>query len=300
MLASQGPPVCSWMNGGQHPKWRFLAEPKTSSECDLQTLKSELNSKTSFAPFGSLEFRLPPIDVFKIHKPAAAKSHEVIWVRQEDPDCKCSNSAEALPTMPPPVPPRRTLYGSDEGSSCTTTLPQSKKAVSISVIRLTSDNISKKSQFQKDLEANCVSSEPSYIVDSKTVDTTSSTSTKSAPLSSCIRYHKPISIFLLTIGAIILMTCSVLYWNYYETMNRRQTKQHGRVILDHWGKGAPSELETIMLANQELETNAQRLYFDYDSDQEDDILMLPPAGGDFPGFFKDESAKKEKQASNYA
>ena len=64
---------------------------------------------------------------------------------------------------------------------------------------------------------------------------------------SCIRYHKPISISFLTVGAIMLMTLSVLYWNYYETVHRRMTKKHG-LVLDHWGKERPTELETMMLA----------------------------------------------------
>ena len=64
-----------------------------------------------------------------------------------------------------------------------------------------------------------------------------------------MRYHKPISISFLTVGAIMLMTLSVLYWNYHENIHRRMTKKHG-LVLDHWGKGAPTELETRLLAGE--------------------------------------------------
>ena len=64
----------------------------------------------------------------------------------------------------------------------------------------------------------------------------SSSSLASSWANSCVRYHKPISISFLTVGAIMLMTLSVLYWNYYENIHRKMTKKHG-VVLDHWGKG---------------------------------------------------------------
>ncbi len=47
---------------------------------------------------------------------------------------------------------------------------------------------------------------------------------------------------------------SVLYWNYYETVNRRLTKRQG-IILDHWGKGAPTKEETDALTLSLLEMN---------------------------------------------
>lgn len=60
------------------------------------------------------------------------------------------------------------------------------------------------------------------------------------------RVRRPFSIFCFTISAVLILTFAVLYWNYYETLNRRLTKKQG-VILDHWGKGAPSKEETADL-----------------------------------------------------
>ena len=36
----------------------------------------------------------------------------------------------------------------------------------------------------------------------------------------------------------LLVTMSVLFWNYSETKQRRMTKKQS-IILDHWGKKSP-------------------------------------------------------------
>jgi hypothetical protein len=51
--------------------------------------------------------------------------------------------------------------------------------------------------------------------------------------------QKPLAISLLALTFVLVMTLSVLYWNYYETVSRRSTKKQS-VILDHWGKGSSS------------------------------------------------------------
>ena len=46
--------------------------------------------------------------------------------------------------------------------------------------------------------------------------------------------------------AILVLTFSVLFWNYTETTQRRLTKKQG-VVLDHWGKTAPSDIDREIL-----------------------------------------------------
>ena len=72
--------------------------------------------------------------------------------------------------------------------------------------------------------------------DSNETTSTSPTSTLHARLR---RYQKPMAISLFALGFVLVMTLSVLYWNYYETVSRRSTKKQS-VILDHWGKGSSS------------------------------------------------------------
>ena len=42
----------------------------------------------------------------------------------------------------------------------------------------------------------------------------------------------------LAIVATLVVTMSVLFWNYSETRQRRLTKKQS-IILDHWGKKSP-------------------------------------------------------------
>ena len=48
----------------------------------------------------------------------------------------------------------------------------------------------------------------------------------------------PILVSMLAILATLIVTMSVLFWNYSETRQRRLTKKQS-VILDHWGKKSP-------------------------------------------------------------
>ena len=55
---------------------------------------------------------------------------------------------------------------------------------------------------------------------------------------SCLKYRKALAISTLAFSTIMIMTVSVLYWNYNEALHRRMTK-HSEApwpILDHWGK----------------------------------------------------------------
>ena len=53
---------------------------------------------------------------------------------------------------------------------------------------------------------------------------------------SCLKYRKACAISGLAFSAIMIMTFSVLYWNYHEAMHRRMTNKKDGPILDHWGK----------------------------------------------------------------
>ena len=52
----------------------------------------------------------------------------------------------------------------------------------------------------------------------------------------CVKYRNPLFISSIAFSFITIMTFSVLYWNWYETMHRRMTKNPEGPILDHWGK----------------------------------------------------------------
>ena len=53
---------------------------------------------------------------------------------------------------------------------------------------------------------------------------------------SCLKYRKAIAISGLAFGTIMIMTFSVLYWNYIEAVHRRMANTKDEPILDHWGK----------------------------------------------------------------
>ena len=48
----------------------------------------------------------------------------------------------------------------------------------------------------------------------------------------------PALVSFLAISTTLLVTASVLFWNYSETRQRRLTKKQS-LILDHWGKKGP-------------------------------------------------------------
>ncbi len=47
-------------------------------------------------------------------------------------------------------------------------------------------------------------------------------------------------VFTCSIFLVLSLTTGVLYWNYTETLGDKQSKA---VVLDHWGKGSPTEQE---------------------------------------------------------
>ena len=59
----------------------------------------------------------------------------------------------------------------------------------------------------------------------------------------------PLLVSVLAVAATLLVTMSVLFWNYSETRQRRMTKKQS-IILDHWGKRSPllqqDELENLL------------------------------------------------------
>ena len=48
----------------------------------------------------------------------------------------------------------------------------------------------------------------------------------------------PSLVSFLAISTTLIVTASILFWNYSETRQRRLTKKQG-IILDHWGKRGP-------------------------------------------------------------
>ena len=53
---------------------------------------------------------------------------------------------------------------------------------------------------------------------------------------------KPQMTLFLILSSVVVLTCLVLYWNYLEHLARKGTKKQG-LILDHWGRGLPTEEE---------------------------------------------------------
>ena len=261
--------ACFRPNSLDHKKASYDYETSsfatTSSDLNLQTYllaHQELQGQVSnFAQRGP--FRLPPSDVSQLHgipPNMRDRSQEAVWVKKNPEG----------PEIPPPTPPGK-FERSPDPTFFTTCHECPGKSVSTNAIHFTSDNFESK---RKGFEAKTLIEIPVGSkcrqqlrdIEGRESDSTSNTvyvnwgtssgsekgdgsSTDSliVTTSSCSRCHKPISISFLTIGAIMLLTFSVLYWNYYETMHRRLTKKHGHIILDHWGKGAPSKLETSVL-----------------------------------------------------
>ena len=59
----------------------------------------------------------------------------------------------------------------------------------------------------------------------------------------------PMLVSFIAVLATLLVTMSVLFWNYSETKQRRMTKKQS-IILDHWGKKSPllekKDLENLL------------------------------------------------------
>jgi len=63
---------------------------------------------------------------------------------------------------------------------------------------------------------------------------------------SLTRYICPAIASIFAVSATIVVTSSVLFWNYSETVQRRMTKKQS-LILDHWGKSGPLVVDPAML-----------------------------------------------------
>ena len=85
-----------------------------------------------------------------------------------------------------------------------------------------------------------ISSLSKKFIDADDKDSSDVVSPTSSTLQATLRrYQKPLAVSLFALAFVLVMTLSVLYWNYYETVSRRSTKKQS-VILDHWGKGSSS------------------------------------------------------------
>ena len=60
-------------------------------------------------------------------------------------------------------------------------------------------------------------------------------------------YICPVLVSFLAISTTLVVTLSILHWNYVENNQRKVSKK--MIILNHWGKGKPveSDLEKLYL-----------------------------------------------------
>merc|ERR1719319_388081 len=59
-------------------------------------------------------------------------------------------------------------------------------------------------------------------------------------------YYLPFLVSIMAIIFTLVLTFSVLFWNYSETEHRKMTKKQG-LVLDHWGRKAPSVIDPDLL-----------------------------------------------------
>ena len=99
-----------------------------------------------------------------------------------------------------------------------------------------------------------ISSLSKKFIDADDKDSSDVVSPTSSTLQATLRrYQKPLAVSLFALAFVLVMTLSVLYWNYYETVTRRSTKKQS-VILDHWGKGSSSSSSVDPDSDQLRET----------------------------------------------
>ena len=63
----------------------------------------------------------------------------------------------------------------------------------------------------------------------------------------------PLLVSVLAVAATLLVTMSVLFWNYSETRQRRMTKKQS-IILDHWGKHNPTMTDMERIKSLQVES----------------------------------------------
>ena len=66
-------------------------------------------------------------------------------------------------------------------------------------------------------------------------------------------YVCPVLVSVLAISATLLVTMSILHWNYVENNKRKTSKK--MIILNHWGKQKPVESDLEKLYVEELLDN---------------------------------------------
>ncbi|XP_023338189.1 uncharacterized protein LOC111708917 [Eurytemora carolleeae] len=101
------------------------------------------------------------------------------------------------------------------------------------------------------------------------------------------RYIGPALASIFAVSATLMVTSSVLLWNYTETVQRRNTKKQS-LILDHWGKGGPLTVDSSILEQGEIvEGEKDLLRRDMGFPGADPKLSL-----ETQGFLKNESQEK--------
>ena len=71
-------------------------------------------------------------------------------------------------------------------------------------------------------------------------------------------YVCPVLVSVLAISATLLVTMSILHWNYVENNKRKTSKK--MIILNHWGKQKPVESDLEKLYVEELIDNKLQRY----------------------------------------
>ena len=66
----------------------------------------------------------------------------------------------------------------------------------------------------------------------------------------------PMMVSVLAISTTLIVTLSILHWNYVENTQRKLGKK--MIILNHWGKGKPVESDLEKLYVEELADRAER------------------------------------------
>ena len=69
-------------------------------------------------------------------------------------------------------------------------------------------------------------------------------------------YVCPVLVSVLAISATLVVTLSILHWNYVENNHRKFSKK--MIILNHWGKQKPVESDLEKLYVEELAERRSR------------------------------------------
>lgn len=241
---------------------------------DLQTLRRDSQALTPELP--PEQIRRPQQDVFRVHKTQFRISTEEVWfprlhhheVAEEQPLA----SDEVIEIEPASASFSETSLAEDEVE-----IKLPCRSVSINVVGMPSNNNvnsrpsppngASKQQQQPQNRPHHIMTRPSlaplnggfgyFSVTTSNGLQCDGIEKEKLTLRDCCRYRKAATVGLVSVGLLMIMTLSVLYWNYSENVHRKSTKKDGPSILDHWGKGAPSEAEMAPL-DYDLELRKQQ------------------------------------------